>query len=210
MPKSELGASQLDRLGMMGTAGDEGKGRGDGEQLLTDRLKNSDHGVIHCYNRRPKSELGASRLDRLDTKVIAGDEGKGREEGERVPGEYWRAGGHKGMAPWEMIAGSVVMLNTHYRTCNLTPKHVYGISHMHFTCTLSSKNDMLVKCECLCVLNSAGGQQCRENRCGVRAKLCEKDRKHRLVGPAFSSDNAGDGPTITTIAKKIICIGKNT
>ncbi len=62
---------------MMVTAGDEGKGRGDGEQLLTDRLKKSDQGVIHCYNRMPKSELGVSQLDRLGTIVTARDEGKG-------------------------------------------------------------------------------------------------------------------------------------
>ena len=161
MPKSELGASQLDRLGMMVTAGDEGKSREDGEQLLTDRLKQMDQGVIHCYNRRPKRELGASQLDRLGTMVTAGDEGKGKGEGGRAPGEYWRAGGHRGMATWEMIAGEVAMLNTHYRTCNLSPKHVYGISHTHFrTCTLC-KHDMLVRCECLCVLNFAVGQQCR-------------------------------------------------
>ena len=44
MPKSELGASLLDRLGTKVIAGDEGKGRGDGEQLLTDRLKQLDQG----------------------------------------------------------------------------------------------------------------------------------------------------------------------
>ena len=84
MPKSELGVSQLDRLGMMVTAGDEGKGRGDGEQLLTSRLKNSDQGVIHCYNRMPKSELGASRPDRLGKMMLAGGEGKCRGDGEQL------------------------------------------------------------------------------------------------------------------------------
>ena len=112
------------------------------------------------------------------------------------------------MASWELIAGKVyVMLNAHYRTCNLTPKHVYVISHTR-TCTLPCKHDMMVKCECLCVLNSAGGQQCRANLCGVRANLCGKNRKHRLFGPAFSSDNAGDGPEITIIPKRIVCLGK--
>ena len=83
MPKGELGASQLDRLGMMVTAGDEGKGRGDCEQSLTSRLKVSDQGVIHCYNRMPKGELGASQVDKIVTKEIAGDEGKGRGDNER-------------------------------------------------------------------------------------------------------------------------------
>jgi hypothetical protein len=81
MPKIRLGASLLDRLGTKVIAGDEGKGRGDGEQLLTSRLKNSDQGVIHRYNRMPKSELGASQLDRLGTMVTAGDEGKCRVAG---------------------------------------------------------------------------------------------------------------------------------
>ena len=44
MPKFELGASRLDRLGTMVIAGDEGKGRGDGEQLLADLLKQLDQG----------------------------------------------------------------------------------------------------------------------------------------------------------------------
>ena len=83
-PKGELGASQLDRLGMMLTAGDEGKGRGDGEQLLTSRLKNLDQGTIYCYIRMPKSELGASQLDRLGTMVTAGDDGKDRGDGEQL------------------------------------------------------------------------------------------------------------------------------
>ena len=68
----------------MVTARDEGEGRGDGEQWLTNRLKNSDQGVIHCYNRSPKGELGASQLDRLGTMVTAGDEGKGRGDGEQL------------------------------------------------------------------------------------------------------------------------------
>ena len=55
--------------------------------------------------------------------------------------EFWRAGGQR-MSSWEPIAGKAsVVLNTHYRTCILTRKH-----------------DMMVKCECLCALNSAGGQ----------------------------------------------------
>ncbi len=69
---------------MMVTAGDEGQGRGDGKQLLTDRLKITDQGVIHCYTRTPKSELGASQLDRLGMMVTAGDEGKGRGDGEQL------------------------------------------------------------------------------------------------------------------------------
>ena len=68
----------------MVTARDEGKGRGDGEQLLTSRLKNSEQGVIHCYNRKPKNELGASQLDRLGMMVSAGDEGKSRGDGEQL------------------------------------------------------------------------------------------------------------------------------
>ena len=141
MPKSELGESLLDRLGKMMSAGGEGKGRGDGEQLLTSRLKKSDQGVIHCYNRMPKSELGVSQLDRLGTMVTASDEGKGKGESERVPEEYWRAGGQNGEAPWETIAGEVsAMLNAHYRTCKLTTKHEYVISHTHSrTCILTRK-----------------------------------------------------------------------
>ena len=68
----------------MVTAGDKGKGRGDGEQLLTSRLNISDQGVIHCYNRMPKSELGVSQLDRLGMMMAAGDEGKGRGDGEQL------------------------------------------------------------------------------------------------------------------------------
>ncbi len=83
-PKSELGASQLDRLGMMVTAGDEGKGREDGEQLLTSRLKKTDQGTIYRYIRTPKSERGASQLDRPGKMMTAGDEGKGRGEGEQL------------------------------------------------------------------------------------------------------------------------------
>ena len=82
MPKNELGISQLGRLGTMVTARDEGKGRGDGEQLATDQLKNTDQVGIHCYNRMSKSELGASQLDRLDTMVTAGDDGKDIGDGE--------------------------------------------------------------------------------------------------------------------------------
>ena len=45
MPKIELGASRLDRLSTMATDCEEGKGRGDSEQLLTDRLIILDQGV---------------------------------------------------------------------------------------------------------------------------------------------------------------------
>ena len=42
----------------------------------------------------------------------------------RAVAEIWRAGGQR-MSSWELTAGIVsVMLNAHYRTCNLTPKHV--------------------------------------------------------------------------------------
>ena len=68
----------------MMTAGDEGKGGGDGEQLITVRLKKSDQGVILCYIKTPKSEPGASQLDRLGMTVTAGDEGKGRGDGEQL------------------------------------------------------------------------------------------------------------------------------
>ena len=64
----------------MATAGDVGKGRGDSKQLLTDRLKTLDHGGFHCIARTLKIELGASRLDKLSTMAIAGDEGKGRRD----------------------------------------------------------------------------------------------------------------------------------
>ena len=57
----------------------EGKRREDGEQLLTDRLIILDQGVTNCYNRKPKSELGASQPDRLGKMMLAGGEGKGRE-----------------------------------------------------------------------------------------------------------------------------------
>ena len=84
MPKIELGASLLDRLGTKAVACDEGKDGGDSEQLLTNRLKTTEQGVFHCIARTLKIELGASllALDRLGTKMIAGDEGKGRGDGE--------------------------------------------------------------------------------------------------------------------------------
>ena len=52
--------------------------------MLTDRLKQLDQGVFHSNARMPKIELGASRLDRLSTMAIAGDEGKGRVDDEQV------------------------------------------------------------------------------------------------------------------------------
>ena len=68
----------------MAIAGDEGKGRGDSEQLLTDRFITLDQGGCHCSTRTLKIELGASRLDRLGRKAMTGDEGKGRGDGEQL------------------------------------------------------------------------------------------------------------------------------
>ena len=56
----------------------EGKGRLDGQQLLTDRLKTLDQGFSHCIVRTLKIELGASPLDRLSMMTVASGEGKGK------------------------------------------------------------------------------------------------------------------------------------
>ena len=48
---------------MLAIAGDEGKGRGEGEQLLIARLRTLDQGVFHCTARTLKIELGASTLE---------------------------------------------------------------------------------------------------------------------------------------------------
>ena len=69
---------------------DEGKGGGDSEQLLTDRLKTSEQGVFHCTARTLKIELGASPLDRLSMMVVAGGEGKGRIYGEQLLADRFR------------------------------------------------------------------------------------------------------------------------
>ena len=82
-PKIELGASKPNRLGIKMLAGGEGKGRGDGEQLLTNRLKTLDQGVLHSNARMPKIEPDTDLLDRLGTLVIAGVDGKGRGDGEQ-------------------------------------------------------------------------------------------------------------------------------
>ena len=68
----------------MATDCEEGKGRGDSEQLLTNRLITLDQMGFHCITRTLKIELGASRLDRLSTMAIAGDEGKGRGDSEQL------------------------------------------------------------------------------------------------------------------------------
>ena len=82
--KIELGASllALDILGTMAMASGEGKGRGDGQQLLTDRLKTLDQEIFHYIARTRKIELGASLLDRLGTMAMASSECKGRKDGE--------------------------------------------------------------------------------------------------------------------------------
>ena len=59
----------------MAMASGEGKGRVDGQQLLTDRLKTLDQG-FHCIARTLKIELGASLLDRLGTMAMASCEVK--------------------------------------------------------------------------------------------------------------------------------------
>ena len=83
--KIELGASllALDRLSTMAMASGEGKGRGDGQQLLTDRLKTLGQGVFLCIARTLKIELGVSPLDRLGMMAMASGEGKGRVDGQQ-------------------------------------------------------------------------------------------------------------------------------
>ena len=79
MLKIDVCVSWLDRLGKKVTETDQGKGGGDSEQLLTDRLKTSEQGVFHYIVRTLKIELGASllALDRLGTMAMASVEGKG-------------------------------------------------------------------------------------------------------------------------------------
>ena len=86
MLKIDVGVSWLDRLGKKVTETDKGKGGGDSEQLLTDRLKTSEQGVFHCIVRTLKIELGASlpALDRLGTMAMESGEGKGRGDGQQL------------------------------------------------------------------------------------------------------------------------------
>ena len=75
----ELGKSllALDRLGTM--ASGEGKGRGDGEQSLADRLRTIDQGAVHCITRVLKIDVGVSWFDRPCKKVSECDEVKAAE-----------------------------------------------------------------------------------------------------------------------------------
>ena len=52
MLKIDVGVSWLDRLGKKVTETDKGKGGGDSEQLLTDRLKTSEQGVSTALSER--------------------------------------------------------------------------------------------------------------------------------------------------------------
>ncbi len=84
-----------------------------------------------------KIELGTSQLNRLIMTVSAVERVKARRE-LKGSGRVLAIRGHNVEAPWETIAGEVsVMLNTQYRTCNLTKKYEYAISPTHSTaCTL--------------------------------------------------------------------------
>ena len=64
---------------------DEGKGGGDSEQLLTNRLKTTEQEVFHCIARALKIELGESllALNRLGKMAMVSGEGKGRGDGEQ-------------------------------------------------------------------------------------------------------------------------------
>ena len=83
--KLEIGASQLESLGVKANTGGVGSKGGAGRRLPTMNLKKLNQGVYPRAARAVKIETGVSQLERLGVKANTGGVGSKRGAGRRLP-----------------------------------------------------------------------------------------------------------------------------
>jgi hypothetical protein len=143
----------------------------------------------------------------------------------------------RGWTSWEMIDGEVSskhaceISHTHYRTCISPRKHVDYLMYnwgscslgllLHTGATLVDNVRLITRAACCDEGKTMKSMEHKiraevvkldlvnlQNNIVITTAVCwGRNRKHRLFGPAFSSDNAGDGPRITIIPKRMVWLG---